>query len=168
MHVLRTLVREEFAQVPLDGRLQCVVRVCGKNPINSRNQQPSCWDAPLDVRMVGFEHAYRCWQRSAAAASLAVLITFMGPVLRAEEPQREPCTEEAMIVFDASGSMAGNENFDIWRSPVILSIGTYCSISALFRRVAGPDCDNVLIAALPHSPFVRRMKTDAPSNARLG
>jgi Ca-activated chloride channel homolog len=50
-------------------------------------------------------------------ASLAVLIGFMGPVSRAEEPQRGPCTEDAMIVFDASGSMAGNENFDIG-SPV--------------------------------------------------
>jgi Ca-activated chloride channel family protein len=47
------------------------------------------------------------------AASLAVLIAFMGSVSRAEEPQRGPCTEDAMIVFDASGSMAGNENFDI-------------------------------------------------------
>ena len=27
---------------------------------------------------------------------------------RAEEPQPSPCNEDAMIVFDASGSMAGN------------------------------------------------------------
>jgi Ca-activated chloride channel family protein len=51
-------------------------------------------------------------------AGLAVLIAFMGgPGLRAEEPQHGPCTEDAMIVFDASGSMAGTENFDIG-SPV--------------------------------------------------
>ena len=64
------------------------------------------------------------------AASLAVLIGFMGPVLRAEEPQRGPCTEDAMIVFDASGSMAGNENFDIG-SPVTRIDGVRSALASV-------------------------------------
>jgi Ca-activated chloride channel family protein len=32
---------------------------------------------------------------------------------RAAEPDRGPCTEDAMLVFDASGSMAGNEQLGI-------------------------------------------------------
>ena len=40
------------------------------------------------------------------AAALAVLLVTLNPVLA--EPKAPPCTEDAMIVFDASGSMAGN------------------------------------------------------------
>ena len=40
------------------------------------------------------------------AAALAVLLVGPNPVLA--EPKAPPCTEDAMIVFDASGSMAGN------------------------------------------------------------
>ena len=40
------------------------------------------------------------------AAGLAVLLVGPNPVLA--EPKAPPCTEDAMIVFDASGSMAGN------------------------------------------------------------
>jgi Ca-activated chloride channel homolog len=41
-----------------------------------------------------------------AAGVLA--LTASSIVARAEEPQPPPCNEDAMIVFDASGSMAGN------------------------------------------------------------
>ncbi len=43
---------------------------------------------------------------AAAGFSLIVLLAAIGP-LRAEPPA-PPCTEDAMIVFDASGSMSGN------------------------------------------------------------
>jgi Ca-activated chloride channel homolog len=46
--------------------------------------------------------------RLAAASSLVVLVVGVGPVHA--EPPAPPCTEDAMIVFDASGSMAGNLN----------------------------------------------------------
>ena len=41
------------------------------------------------------------------AIALALLIACTS-ASRAEEPQPSPCNEDAMIVFDASGSMAGN------------------------------------------------------------
>ena len=47
------------------------------------------------------------------APILAVaLAAFMagGPARAAEEGEKNPCTEDAMLVFDASGSMAGNLN----------------------------------------------------------
>lgn len=44
---------------------------------------------------------------SLALAALLVCKAEAGP---AEEKERKPCTEDAMIVFDASGSMAGNMN----------------------------------------------------------
>ena len=43
----------------------------------------------------------------APALSLAALLTGSAAALAEDEP-RVPCTEDAMIVFDASGSMAGN------------------------------------------------------------
>jgi Ca-activated chloride channel family protein len=45
--------------------------------------------------------------RSSAVAVTALLLAV--PVAaRAADPEKTPCTEDAMIVFDASGSMAGN------------------------------------------------------------
>ena len=43
-----------------------------------------------------------------AAIALAVAVVCKVPGIRAEEAQPTPCNEDAMIVFDASGSMAGN------------------------------------------------------------
>src|SRR6478752_7615343 len=43
-----------------------------------------------------------------AAISLAATAACNVHAVRAEEPQPSPCNEDAMIVFDASGSMAGN------------------------------------------------------------
>lgn len=42
-----------------------------------------------------------------AAAGLAYSV-WGGVVARADDPQKIPCTEDAMLVFDASGSMSGN------------------------------------------------------------
>jgi Ca-activated chloride channel homolog len=43
-----------------------------------------------------------------AAIALAVTVVCEVHGVCAEEPQPSPCNEDAMIVFDASGSMAGN------------------------------------------------------------
>ena len=43
----------------------------------------------------------------AAIASAIAIICQVLPV-SAEDPERSPCTEDAMLVFDASGSMSGN------------------------------------------------------------
>jgi hypothetical protein len=39
-----------------------------------------------------------------AAVCLAILAVFGAPALRAEEAKPAPCKDDAMIVFDASGS----------------------------------------------------------------
>jgi Ca-activated chloride channel family protein len=46
----------------------------------------------------------------AAALPLAWLVAGNAWAGTVEEQQRSPCTEDAMLVFDASGSMAGNLN----------------------------------------------------------
>ncbi len=43
-----------------------------------------------------------------AAIALTVLLACMTEAGAADEEKSKPCTEDAMIVFDASGSMAGN------------------------------------------------------------
>jgi len=43
-----------------------------------------------------------------AAVCLAMLVVCAASALRAEEAKPTPCKDDAMIVFDASGSMAGN------------------------------------------------------------
>ena len=45
-----------------------------------------------------------------AACALAALLAGGAPPGAAEEKDRSPCIEDAMLVFDASGSMAGNLN----------------------------------------------------------
>jgi Ca-activated chloride channel homolog len=44
------------------------------------------------------------------AIGLAAILGCASSTARAEEPERKPCIEDAMLVFDASGSMAGNVN----------------------------------------------------------
>jgi Ca-activated chloride channel family protein len=46
--------------------------------------------------------------RSILAATVALAAIHAGAAAAAEDEQRSPCTEDAMLVFDASGSMAGN------------------------------------------------------------
>jgi Ca-activated chloride channel homolog len=50
-----------------------------------------------------------------AAALLAVLAMGLGPAPKAEDDEaaKRPCVEDAMIVFDASGSMSGNQTLGI-------------------------------------------------------
>ena len=50
--------------------------------------------------------------RSAIPRAVMVLLLAAGvtPSRAADQGERNPCTEDAMIVFDASGSMAGNVN----------------------------------------------------------
>lgn len=43
-----------------------------------------------------------------AVVALALILSWLAPVLAADEPE-VPCNEDAMIVFDASGSMAGTD-----------------------------------------------------------
>jgi Ca-activated chloride channel family protein len=44
------------------------------------------------------------------AIGLAAILWFASSPALAEDPERKPCVEDAMLVFDASGSMAGNVN----------------------------------------------------------
>ena len=48
-----------------------------------------------------------------AAIALVAIVACQGHASGAEEKQLNPCTEDAMLVFDASGSMAGNGNVGI-------------------------------------------------------
>jgi Ca-activated chloride channel family protein len=50
-----------------------------------------------------------CYCALRAAVVLTVLTAWGAPALRAEEPRAPPCKDDAMIVFDASGSMSGNQ-----------------------------------------------------------
>lgn len=48
-----------------------------------------------------------------AALAFAVLLAAGTTCVAAEDEEHGPCTEDAMLVFDASGSMAGNEGLGI-------------------------------------------------------
>jgi hypothetical protein len=45
-----------------------------------------------------------------SAVAVAALLLAVPVAARAADPEKTPCTEDVMIVFDASGSMAGNVN----------------------------------------------------------
>jgi Ca-activated chloride channel family protein len=45
-----------------------------------------------------------------AAIGLAAILSCVPKLVHAEDSDRKPCIEDAMLVFDASGSMAGNVN----------------------------------------------------------
>ncbi len=49
----------------------------------------------------------------AAATVLAVVFASSIPALQAQDAKQGPCTDDAMIVFDASGSMSGNQTLGI-------------------------------------------------------
>ena len=63
-------------------------------------------------RMVGRALRISLSFRSKAVAALALATLLAGAATpgAAEDKERGPCTEDAMLVFDASGSMAGNLN----------------------------------------------------------
>jgi Ca-activated chloride channel homolog len=48
-------------------------------------------------------------RRVPAVTVAAVLVGLASPATLAEETKRDPCRDDAMIVFDASGSMSGNQ-----------------------------------------------------------
>ncbi|WP_431557219.1 vWA domain-containing protein [Methyloceanibacter sp.] len=48
------------------------------------------------------------WRFSHAVLAVAVCVASGAGMARATEGERSPCTEDAMLVFDASGSMSGN------------------------------------------------------------
>ena len=60
----------------------------------------------------GIAFAARRIVRLAAIASAALMI-WNSSVSPTEEKKHAPCTEDAMIVFDASGSMSGNQTLGI-------------------------------------------------------
>jgi Ca-activated chloride channel family protein len=84
--------------------------------------------------MNGLRLAARC-----GSFALAVLFAGSGAALAADDAQT-PCTEDAMIVFDASGSMAGS-----------LAEG----IGAKIRRI--DEVRKALAQALPHVTHFRRI-----------
>jgi Ca-activated chloride channel family protein len=45
-----------------------------------------------------------------AAIGMVAVLSCAPAVAQAEDSDRKPCVEDAMLVFDASGSMAGNVN----------------------------------------------------------
>jgi Ca-activated chloride channel family protein len=51
-----------------------------------------------------------CHYARRSAMGLIALVVCGAPALNAEETKPAPCKDDAMIVFDASGSMAGNVN----------------------------------------------------------
>jgi hypothetical protein len=62
------------------------------------------------VQFSGIRFGAACSLRVAAIASVVLLVC---PEGFAEEEKPGPCTEDAMIVFDASGSMSGNQTLGI-------------------------------------------------------
>ena len=53
------------------------------------------------------------WALRLTASALAVALACHVPGALAEDAKRGPCTDDAMIVFDASGSMSGNQTLGI-------------------------------------------------------
>src|SRR4026207_769052 len=51
--------------------------------------------------------------RIVKAASILSAIALVGTAFAAEEKKPSPCTEDAVVVFDASGSMSGNQTLGI-------------------------------------------------------
>ena len=52
-------------------------------------------------------------RRIVKAASILSAIALIGTAFAEEEKKPSPCTEDAIIVFDASGSMSGNQTLGI-------------------------------------------------------
>src|SRR4029077_12629195 len=110
-----------------------------------------------------------------AAVCLAILAVFGAPALRAEEAKPAPCKDDAMIVFDASGSMAGNVNQGIATiipriDEVRSALSKVLPSATRFRRVGlisfgpGPynQCNVQLnFAPLPHAEVPIMKAVDA-------
>lgn len=79
--------------------------------------------------------------RFVGSAALALITVFAGPTAaQAPDEARQQCTEDAMIVFDASGSMAGN------------------TVQGLFSDVTRIDEVRIALAqVLPHAARYRKI-----------
>jgi Ca-activated chloride channel family protein len=80
------------------------------------------------------------WPEVRLAALVALLVLCRTPALSAEDTKPPPCIEDAMIVFDASGSMAGNvDQGKTNKKPRIdevrSALGNVLPRAARFRRV---------------------------------
>jgi len=78
--------------------------------------------------------------RRQAMVTLMVLVALASSTAVAKDQERPPCTEDAMIVFDASGSMAGNMNQGIATTiprihEVRRALGRVLPKATRFRRV---------------------------------
>lgn len=102
-------------------------------------------------------------------AGVAAVAAFAGYVLvaKAEETKPGPCTDDAMIVFDASGSMSGNQTLGIPNSKPRIDEVRYALSQVLpsatkFRRVGlvsyGPGPYNQCNVSLDLKPTVNAAK----------
>ena len=74
------------------------------------------------------------------AASILSVIALMGTAFAEEEKKPSPCTEDAVIVFDASGSMSGNQTLGIPNSRARIdearaALATVVPNATKFRKV---------------------------------
>lgn len=110
-----------------------------------------------------------------AAMGFAIVLFWGCPTLHAEESKSPPCKDDAMIVFDASGSMAGNVDQGIATikpriDEVKAALSTVLPSATKFRRVGlitfgpGPynQCNVQLnFAPLPHAAVPIMKAVDA-------
>ncbi len=88
---------------------------------------------------------------------LAGLVTSTLPASSEEEKKPSPCTEDAMIVFDASGSMSGNQTLGIPNSRARID-----EVRSALAQVLPPPPSTV---ASGSSPTVPGLTTSATSNS---
>lgn len=114
-----------------------------------------------------------------AAMGLGVFLVWGTPALHAEESKSPPCKDDAMIVFDASGSMAGNVDQGIATikpriDEVRAALSTVLPSATKFRRVGlitfGPGPYNqyniqLNFAPLPHAaaPIMKAVDALTPA-----
>lgn len=98
---------------------------------------------------------------------LAVLVASHAPASLAQESQLGPCTDDAMIVFDASGSMSGNQTLGIPNSKprideVRWALSQVLPSATRFRRVGlvtyGPGPYNQCNVSLDLKPTANANK----------
>ena len=78
--------------------------------------------------------------RIVKAASILSAIALIGTALAEEEKKPSPCTEDAVVVFDASGSMSGNQTLGIPNSRARIdearaALATVVPNATKFRKV---------------------------------
>ena len=100
--------------------------------------------------------------RIVKAASILSAIALIGTALAEEEKKPSPCTEDAVIVFDASGSMSGNQTLGIPNSRARIdearaALATVVPNATKFRKVGlvtyGPGPYNQCNVKLEFKPM---------------